>query len=107
MLKKITKSNHVVCFIIYQDTSDVIVLAGFLFLAEVSNDVEAVLVALTHDVEQEGIGVVVKRLVVEKQLCEQAQVLGVRFVLPSVDFEKRNVALPVNLVSGRMSQVAL
>ena len=67
---------------------------------------EAVLVTLAHDVEQEGISVVVQRLVIEKKLCKKTQILGVRLILPAVDFEKRDVALPVNLVSGRMSQVA-
>ena len=42
-------------------------------------------VRLGHDVEEERIGVVVERLVVEEELRQQAQVLRVRLVLPPVD----------------------
>ena len=49
---------------------------GDLLLGEVRDGVAAVLVALAHDVEEEGVDVVVERLVVEEELGEQAQVLG-------------------------------
>ena len=45
---------------------------------EVAHDVIAQNVQLTHDVEQEGVGVVVQRFVVQEHLGEETQVLGVR-----------------------------
>lgn len=46
-------------------------------LGEVADNVEALAVVLGHDVEEEGVGVVVEGLVVQEALCQQAQVLGV------------------------------
>ena len=39
---------------------------------------EAVGVILCHDIEEEGVSVVVEGLVVQEQLCQQAQVLGIQ-----------------------------
>ena len=64
-------------------------------------------VVLGHHVEQERIRVVVQRLVVEKQLRQQAEVLSVAFVFPPVNLEKADCALAIDLVPGRMAQVAL
>ena len=49
---------------------------------------EAFGVGLGHDVEEEWVGVVVERLVVQEELRQQAQVLRVRLVLPTVDLER-------------------
>ena len=38
---------------------------------------EAVRIILSHDVEEKGVSIVVECLVVKKQLCQQAQVLGI------------------------------
>lgn len=46
-------------------------------LGEVAHDVEALTVVLRHDVEQEGVCVVVQRLVVEEALGQETQVLGI------------------------------
>lgn len=46
-------------------------------LGEVAHDVEALAVILGHDVEEEGVCVIVQRLVVQEALGQQTQVLGV------------------------------
>ena len=89
-----------------QDAGDVVVLARLLLLAEVADDVKAVVVALAHDVEQERVGVVIQGLVVEEQLGQEAQILSVGLVLAAVDLKERNVALPVDFVARRMSEIA-
>ena len=63
-----------------QDTGNVVVLARLLLLAEVADDVVAVVVTLTHHVEQKGVRIIVERLMIEKQLGEEAQVLGVHLL---------------------------
>ena len=45
-------------------------------------------VTLAHHVEEEGVSVVVERLVVEEELGEEAEVLRVRLVLAAVDLEE-------------------
>ena len=89
-----------------QDTGNVVVLARLLLLAEVADDVKAVVVALAHHVEQERVGVVIQGLVVEEQLGQEAQILSVGLVLAAVDLKERNVALPVDFVARRMSEIA-
>ena len=42
----------------------------------------------SHDVEEEGVCVVVERLVIEEELGEEAEVLRVRLVLAAVDLEE-------------------
>ena len=66
----------------------------------------AEVVTLAHDVEQEGVSVVVKGFVVEEQLGQEAQILSVGLVLAAVDLKERNVALPVDFVARRMSEIA-
>lgn len=46
-------------------------------LGEVAHDVEAFAVVLRHDVEEEGVCVIVQRLVVKETLGQKTQVLGV------------------------------
>ena len=55
-------------------------------------------VTLAHHVEEEGVRVVVERLVVQEQLGKQAQVLGVVLVLASVYFKEGNRVLSVDLI---------
>lgn len=52
-------------------------LCRLTYLAEVPDQVSASLVHLTEHVEEEGVHVVVQRLVVQEQLGQQAQVLAV------------------------------
>ena len=61
----------------------------------------------SHDVEQEGVGVVIERLVIEKELGEETQVLRVGLVLAAVDLEEGDLLLPVDLVARRVPQPAL
>lgn len=56
-----------------------------------------------HDVKQKWVSVVIERLVVEKQLGEQAQILGVALVFAAVDLEECYVPFTVDLVAGRMA----
>lgn len=63
-------------------------------------------VELSHHVEQEGVCVVVESLVVEEELGQQTEILSIAFVFSTIDLEKRNRLLPVNLISRRVSKVA-
>lgn len=46
-------------------------------LGEVAHDVEALAVILRHDIEEEGVCVIIQRLVVEETLGQETQVLGI------------------------------
>lgn len=63
-------------------------------------------IKLGHDIEQEGISVIVEGLVIQKQLGQEAEILGIHLVLPAVDLEEGNGVLPVDFVAGRMAQIA-
>ena len=91
----------------YEDTRHVVILAALLLLGEIAHDVTALGVTLAHHVEEERVRVVVERLVVEKQLGEQAEVLGVRLVLPTVDLEERDRVLAIDLVARGVFEVTL
>jgi len=65
------------------------------------------LVDLAEDVEEEWVDVKVERLVIEKQLCHEAQVLAVKLVLVAVRLEHRQRSLPVDLFSRRLPNCAL
>ena len=62
------------------------------------------LVNFAKDVKQERIDVEVQRLVVEKELGDQAQVLCVDLVLLAVDLVDRKRPLAVNLFTRRLPQ---
>ena len=72
------------------------------YLGEVSHEVAACVVCLSHDIEQEGLHVVVQRLVVEEQLGQQTQILAVDLVLLAVYFKHRYGSLPVHFISRGM-----
>ena len=61
-----------------------------LLLGEVPDNVRALLVDLAEDVEEEGDDVKVEGLVVEEELCQQAQVLAVQPVLPTIHLKMRD-----------------
>ena len=82
-----------------EDARHVVVLAALLLLGEVAHDVVAAVVHLAHHVEEEGVRVVVERLVVQEELGQQAQVLGVVLVLASVYLEEGNGVFPVDLIA--------
>ena len=50
---------------------------GASYLGEVADQVAAGVVCLGHDVEEEGLHVVVQRLVVQEQLGQETEVLAV------------------------------
>ena len=53
-------------------------------LAEVAHQVTTFAVILCEDIEQEGLHVVVERLVIKEQLDEQTQVLAVDLVCVAI-----------------------
>ena len=53
----------------------------------------------SHNVEQEWVGVVIERLVIEEELGEEAEVLRVRLVLATVDLEEGYLVLPIDFVA--------
>ena len=67
---------------------------------------EAVCIELRHNVEEEGIRIVVQSFVVEEQLCKQTQVLRIVFVFTAVDLEEGDGVLAVYFVPRRMEEVA-
>jgi hypothetical protein len=90
-----------------EDAGEVVVFGRRLLLREVADDVGATLVDLREDVEQEGLDVVVQRLVVQKQLGEEAQVLAVYGVVLAVHFKDGEGAVPVHLIPWRVPELAL
>ena len=90
-----------------QDARHVVALGGLLLLGEVADEVAAAGGAGGHAVEEEGVDVVVERLVVEEQLAQQAQVAAPRALPPPVDLEERHVVVAVDLVAGRVRERAL
>ena len=63
----------------------------------------ALAVVLGEHIEEEGLHVVVERLVVEEQLDEQAEVLTVDLVGVPVHLKHGHAVLPVDFHPGRMS----
>lgn len=59
----------------------------YLLLREIADDMCPLVVDLAKHEEHEGVYVVVKRLVIQEQLGEQAQVLAVHFVRLAVHLE--------------------
>ena len=45
---------------------------------------------LTEYIEEEGINIIIEGLVVQKELCQKAEVLAVEFVFLAIYFEDRN-----------------
>ena len=87
----------------------VVVHDRLLLLGEVADHLEGAraLVVLGEHVEEERLDVVVERLVVEKELGEQAQVLAVDLVELAVHFEEAHRVLAIDLAARRMTPHAL
>ena len=47
-------------------------------------------VTLSHDVEKEGISIIVESLVIKEQLGQQTKILGIQFVLATIQFKEGN-----------------
>ena len=56
-------------------------------------------ITLAHDIKEEGVRVVVQSFVIKKQLGKETQVLGVVFVLSSVNFKERNGIFPIDFIT--------
>ena len=61
------------------------------------------IIQFTKNVEKKRIHIVVKRLVIQKQLRDVAQVLAVHLLLQSIDFKHGEFAVAVNLISWWMA----
>lgn len=60
------------------------------------------LIALDKHIKQERLHVIVERLMVQKELGQEAQVLAVDLVLAAVHFKDGNATSPVNFLPGGM-----
>ena len=89
-----------------EDAGHVVALGGFLFLAEVADQVAAALVAGGHAVEEEGVDVVVEGFVVEEEFGEQAEVTAPRSLAATVDLEEGDIVVAVDLVAWRVHECA-
>lgn len=58
------------------------------------------LIHLTQDVEEEGIYVIVQRLVIQKELGEETKVLTVDFLIFAVNLVHRKVIFTIDLSAG-------
>ena len=94
-----------------EDAREVVLLRRVLLLREVADHVRARVVHLADDVEEEGLDVVVERLVVEEELGEEAEVLAEDALVLGVDLEDRDVVrrrlLAVDLVARLVERLAL
>jgi len=86
----------------HEDARDVVERAGALLFREVSDEMAAVLVVFCHNVEKEGLDVVVEGFGSEKEFREKAKVLTVDWVLAAVDFEEREAAVTIDFVAWRV-----
>ena len=75
-------------------------------LAEVPHQVTALAVILGEDIEQEGLHVVVERLVIEEQLGDVAQVFRVNLLLLRVKLKHADLVISVYLITWRAPYVA-
>lgn len=89
-----------------QDAGDVVALGGFFFLAEVADQVAAVVVAGGHAVEEERVDVVVERFVVEEEFREEAEVAAPASLSPAVDLEEGDVVVAIDFVARRVQERA-
>lgn len=66
-----------------QNTSQIILLRRHLFLGKISNNMSPKFIHLANDIKVERVNVIIQRLVIEKQLCQKAQILTVNsMILP-------------------------
>ena len=89
-----------------QDARDVVPLRALFLLAEISDQMAAVLVSGRHAVEQKGVDVVIQRLVVQEQLAQQAQVATPGPLPAAVDLEEAEVVVAVDFVPRGVAQQA-
>ena len=63
-------------------------------------------IALTEDVKQEQVHVVVQGLVVQEKLGQVAQVLAVKLLFPAIHLKHADAAIAIDLLARRMLQLA-
>jgi hypothetical protein len=85
-----------------ENARHIIETARPLLLREVSHKVAAKFVVLGHDIEEEGLDIVIQRLRSKEQLGHQAEVLAIDRVLAAVDLEEGVLAVTIDLVAGRV-----
>ena len=74
-------------------------------LGEVSNKMAASLVARSQHIEMKRLDVVVQRLVIKEEFCQQTQVLAVDLRPVAVDFKHRQVPTTVDFTARRTTRV--
>lgn len=89
-----------------EDAGEVVAFGAVFFFREVADHVAAVRGAGAHDIEEEGVDVVVEGLVVEEEFAEEAEVAAPGSLPPAVDLEERDCVVPVDLVSRRVVERA-
>ena len=89
-----------------ENTGDVIPLRALLFLAEVSNEMAATLVARGHAVEEKRIDIVVEGLMVEEELGKETEIAAPGTLPPAVYLEEGDGVVPVDLVARRVHEGA-
>lgn len=90
-----------------EDARDVVPLGGFFLFREIADEVAAVRVARVHAVEEEGVDVVIQRLVIEEQLAQQAKVATPAALAAAVDLEEGDVIVAVDFVARGVQKGAL
>ena len=91
----------------HEDTAEIPTLLAILLPGKVADEVMAVLVDFCDEKEDEGEDVEGDVFVVQEELREVGKVLAIGLVLNAIDFKHRNILMPIDLVPGRMRQLAL
>lgn len=89
------------------DAAEVVFLRTAFLLAKVPDEPCANVIDIGDHIEEEGLDIVEKGLVVQKHLGQETEVLAVDLVLAAVDLEDGDRTIAVNLVARRMTHLAL
>ena len=90
-----------------EDAGQVVLLGRHLLLGKVAHDVRTLLIDLGHDVEVEGIDVVVQSLVIEEELGQEAKILAVHTVVLAINLEDAEGTLAVDFPPRRTAMRAV
>lgn len=82
-----------------EDAGYVVPFGGFLFFAEVADEMASMLVTGGHAVEEEGIDVVIECFVIEEEFTQEAEIAAPAALAAAVDFEEGDGIVTVNLVT--------
>ncbi len=72
----------------HEDARHVILTAGPFFFGKITDKMTAKFVALRHDIEQEGLNVIVESFRPQEKLGQQAEILTIDRVFATVDLEE-------------------